>query len=266
MILPINDVYNIDCLKGLEQVKPESVDLLLTDPPFGINFHKVGTQYNRSQKELGKMYSEVSEEDYYDFTLNWIKLAWKSMKPTANGFIFSGWNNLGDILNALTEVGGRLVNHIIWKYQFGVFTKKKFVSSHYHILYFTKLKEKKDHLRTFNRIQEYTNSKNPEKLYFEDVWLIKRDYQKGGDKTPTRLPLAVTDKCVRMCSNEGDIILEPFLGSGSVVLSCLKYGRQFIGFEISQPIFNVALKRIEKIKSEVTRADNKLDTWIKNHG
>jgi site-specific DNA-methyltransferase (adenine-specific) len=188
------------------------------------------------------------------------------MKPTASGFIFSGWNNLGDILNALTEVGGRLVNHIIWKYQFGVFTKKKFVSSHYHLLYFTKLNEKKDHLRTFNRIKKYTNSKNPEKLYFEDVWLIKRDYQRGGDKTPTRLPLAVTDKCVRMGSKKGDTILEPFLGSGSVVLSCLKYGRQFIGFEISQPIFNVALKRIEKVKSELTKTDSKLDSWIKDRG
>jgi site-specific DNA-methyltransferase (adenine-specific) len=262
LTLKINNVYNIDCFEGLTQIKPESVDFLLTDPPFGINFHKMGTQYNRSQKELGKMYTEVSEVEYYDFTLNWLKIAWKTLKPTASGLIFSGWSNLGDILNALAEVGGRLVNHIIWKYQFGVFTKKKFVSSHYHILYFTKLKEKDDYLRTFNRISEYTNSKNPKKLYFEDVWIIKRDYQKGGEKTPTRLPLAVTDKCVRMCSNEGDIILEPFMGSGSVVLSCLKYNRKFIGFEISQSIFNVALNRIEKMKEELTKSDG-LDNWFK---
>lgn len=262
MTLSLNSVHNIDCFEGLKRIKPESIDLLLTDPPFGIDFHKVGTQYNRSQKELGKMYTEIPQENYYEFTLNWLQAVWKTLKPNGSGLIFSGWNNLGDILNALTEIGGRLVNHIIWKYQFGVFTKKKFVSSHYHLLYFTKLSEKNDNQRTFNRIAEFTNSKNPKKLYFEDVWIINRDYQKGGEKTPTRLPLAVTDKCVQMCSNENDVILEPFLGSGSVALSCLKFNRQFIGFEISKPIFNVAVGRIEEMKQQLKPNKRKIDSWL----
>jgi site-specific DNA-methyltransferase (adenine-specific) len=251
----------MDCLEGLAKIEKNSVDLLLTDPPFGIDFHKVGTQYNRMQKELGKMYHEVPADEYYEFTLNWLKKSWEVMKPTASGYIFSGWNRLGDILNALTEIGFRIVNHIIWKYQFGVFTKKRFVTSHYHILYFTKLKLKDDKLRTFNRVLEYSTS--PGKLYFEDVWYIKRDYQKGGDKTPTRLPLAVTDKCVRMASKEGDMILEPFLGSGSVVLSAIKYNRQYIGFELSKDIFNVAKKRIKSLKSELIPSENQLDHfWV----
>ncbi|MFX1282689.1 MAG: DNA-methyltransferase [Promethearchaeota archaeon] len=259
MNLSVNEIYNKNCLEGLDQIKPESVDLLLTDPPFGIDFDKVGSQYNRKQKELGRFYTEI-HGDYYDFTLQWLQAAWKAMKPTANGFIFSGWNRLGDILNALTEIGFRLVNHLIWKYQFGVFTKKRFVTSHYHILYFTKLAAKEDSNRTFNRISEYSSSLG--KLYFEDVWRIKRDYQKGGEKTPTRLPLAVTDKCIRMGSNEGDIVLEPFLGSGSVVISCIKYNRRYIGFEISEKIFTIAKKRIEKMQNHLEGRSYKLDDWL----
>ncbi|MFX1544774.1 MAG: DNA-methyltransferase [Promethearchaeota archaeon] len=259
MTQSINDIYNQNCLEGMDQIEPKTVDLLLTDPPFGIDFDKVGSQYNRKQKELGRFYIEISG-NYYDFTVQWLQAAWKAMKPTASGFIFSGWNHLSDILNALSKVGFRLVNHLIWKYQFGVFTKKRFVASHYHILYFTKLLEKEDSLRTFNRIPEYSSS--PGKLYFEDVWRINRDYQKGGEKTPTRLPLAVTDKCVRMGSNEGDLILEPFLGSGSVVLSCIKFNRQYLGFEISEPIFLIAKKRIIKIKKQLARKDSNLDSWL----
>ncbi len=259
MNLSINAVYNKDCLEGLGQIEPETVDLLLTDPPFGIDFDKVGSQYNRKQKELGLLYAEI-REDYYDFTLLWLKAAWKAMKPTASGFIFSGWNRLGDILNALTETGFRLVNHLIWKYQFGVFTKKRFVTSHYHLLYFTKLAAKDDNVRTFNRISEYSSS--PGKLYFEDVWRIKRDYQKGGEKTPTRLPLAVTDKCVQMGSKEGDLVLEPFLGSGSVVLSCIKHNRRYLGFEISEPIFTIAKKRIGKMRNQLEEKSNNLDNWL----
>lgn len=261
-VKPINQIYNMDCLEGLTQVEKNSIDLLLTDPPFGIDFHKVGGQYNRKQKELGKMYHEVPADEYYEFTLNWLKKSWDVMKPTASGFIFSGWNNLGDILNALSEIGFRIINHIIWKYQFGVFTKKRFVTSHYHILYFTKLELKDDKLRTFNRISEYSTS--PGKYYFEDVWYIKRDYQKGGDKTPTRLPLAITDKCVRMASNEGDVVLEPFLGSGSVVLSAMNYNRQFIGFELSKNIFEIAQRRIQVAKNEKIDQESNLDQWLKS--
>ncbi|UCE12514.1 MAG: site-specific DNA-methyltransferase [Candidatus Heimdallarchaeota archaeon] len=261
MTLSINKVYNKDCLEGLDQLDSESVDLLLTDPPFGIDFDKVGSQYNRKQKDLGQIYTEV-KEDYYNFTLQWLQAAWLAMKPTASGFIFSGWNQLFNILNALSTVGFRLVNHIIWKYQFGVFTKKRFVTSHYHILYFTKLPEKDDKLRTFNRISEYSSS--PGKLYFEDVWRIKRDYQKGGEKTPTRLPLAVTDKCVRIGSNEGDLVLEPFMGSGSVILSCIKYNRRYIGFEISEKIFSVAQNRIQMIKQQLNEKGDNLERWLAN--
>ena len=260
MKVQVNQINNIDCLEGLKFIEPESIDLLLTDPPFGIDFHKVGTQYNRKQKDLGHLYSEVDSADYSNFTLNWLRAAWDAMKPTASGFIFSGWNNLADILNAIEEIGFRLINHIIWKYQFGVFTKKRFVTSHYHILYFTKLALKDDKLRVFKRIPEYSSS--PGKLYFEDVWYIKRDYQKGGEKTPTRLPLAITDKCVRMASNEGDVVLEPFLGSGSVIMSCLRYKRHYLGFEISEQIFNVAKKRIAKIKKEIDDRGPGLENWL----
>lgn len=261
MSLKVNQIYNMDCLAGLDQIEKESVDLLLTDPPFGINFHKVGSQYNRKQKDLGKIYYEIPEADYYDFTLSWLSKCKAVMKPTASGFIFSGWNNLGDILNAISKLDFRVINHIIWKFQFGVFTKKRYVTSHYHILYFTNLKEKNDKLRTFNRISDYSTS--PGKLYFEDVWRIKRDYQKGGDKTPTRLPLAVTDKCIRMASNGGDLILEPFLGSGSVVLSAMKYNRNYIGFEISEEIFRVAEKRKKALEKDLITTNGSLEKWIK---
>ncbi len=264
MTLELNQIYNMDCVEGLSQLERNSIDLLLTDPPFGIDFHKVGSQYNRKQKELGKMYHEVPASDYYEFTLSWLSKCHKVMKAEASGFIFSGWNHLGDILNALTELKLRIINHCVWKFQFGVFTKKRFVTSHYHILYFTKLKIKDDKQRTFNRIPEYSSS--PGKLYFEDVWRIKRDYQKGGEKTPTRLPLAVTDKCIRMASNEGDTVLEPFLGSGSVVLSAIKYKRNYVGFEISEKIFQIAQKRINSLEKDLNSKDKSLEFWLNQDG
>ncbi|MHA2031487.1 MAG: DNA methyltransferase, partial [Candidatus Kariarchaeaceae archaeon] len=65
-----------------------------------------------------------------------------------------------------------------------------------------------------------------------------------------------------MASNKGDLILEPFLGSGSVVISALKYDRQFIGFELSNEIYKIAKRRIHSQKEEVEDRKNNLDYWI----
>ena len=78
-------------------------------------------------------------------------------------------------LKVLTEAGFTTINHLIWKYQFGVFTKKKYVTSHYHILFVVKNPAR----YTFNKIDHYP----------EDVWVINREYWKGKKKTPTKLPL-----------------------------------------------------------------------------
>ena len=75
---------------------------------------------------------------------------------------FSGWTNLGDILSAVKKSGLVVVNHVIWKYQFGVFTERKFVTSHYHVLFLAKTKN-----YYFNKIMHYPL----------DVWEINRTYE-----------------------------------------------------------------------------------------
>ena len=91
---------------------------------------------------------------------------------------------------ALDHVGFITVNHIIWKYQFGVVTKKKFVTSHYHCLYVCK-NEKKRKFYPFLRFKQNSKSDEGRSLHYkdkEDVWDIKREYWTGDEKTPTKLP------------------------------------------------------------------------------
>ncbi len=96
------------------------------------------------------------------------------------------------------------------KYQFGVFTRKKFVTSHYHIIYVVK----NPLSYTFNKVEHYP----------EDVWSIKREYWKGRQKTPTKLPSELVRKILDFSSNPGDIVLDPFLGSGTVAVVSREMG------------------------------------------
>lgn len=168
------------------------------------------------------------------------------LAPSGSMFVFSGYNNLKDILVAADEVGLELVNHIIWKYQFGVATKKKFVTSHYHLLYYCK----DERLRRFYQGARYSGlerSSNGGSVRYqdmEDVWLIPREYWTGKIKTPTKLPRAIIEKILAYTTLPGDLVMDPFLGSGQTAVVSALEGRHYVGFEIVPEYFYYVVERL----------------------
>jgi site-specific DNA-methyltransferase (adenine-specific) len=217
---PFHDdtLYEGDALTLLPKVPDGAVDLIVTDPPFAIDFKAQRLNYNRTGSNVLEGYREIPEEEYGEFTRQWIAGAERVLAPAGSMYIFSGWNRLRDILEGIDAAGLTTINHLIWKYQFGVFTKKKYVTSHYHILFV--VKDPKQY--TFNKIDHYP----------EDVWIINREYWKGRKKTPTKLPAELVKKILRYSSNPGDLVLDPFLGSGTVAVAAHQEGRHFLGFEV----------------------------------
>ncbi len=232
----LNEIYLGDSLVLMKDIPAGSIDLIVTDPPFAIDFKAKRSNYNRSQERVLEGYNEIPKERYYEFTLRWMREAHRILKDTGSMYVFSGWTNLKDILNAIDEVGFITINHIIWKYQFGVFTRRKFVTSHYHILFVVKDEKR----YKFNKIEHYP----------EDVWFVKREYWKGKVKTPTKLPLEIVKKIILYSSDEGDVVFDPFLGSGTVAVAAKLLNRRFLGFEIVPQYYELARERIAKTERE----------------
>ncbi len=230
----LDKIHNCDCIEGMKKMPAGCVDLVLTDPPFAIGFQKAGGQYNRKSANVLQGYNEIEREKYFEFTLTWLTECNRILKGDGSMFLISGWSNLRDVLNAVEEVGLHTVNHLIWKYQFGVFTKKKFVTSHYHVLFLAKNKKS----YTFNKIDHYP----------EDVFFIKRDYWTNKVKTPTRLPEALVDKLILYGSNAGDVVLDPFIGSGTTAACAKKLTRRYTGFEINPDYADFARKRLKQVQ------------------
>ena len=245
--LSLNQIYHMDCLDGMVRIPDNSIDLVITDPPFAIDFRAKRSNYNRSYGRVLEGYTEIKEEDYFQFTVSWMKKIKSLIKPSGSMYIFSGWNNLKDILLALDELGYVTVNHIIWKYQFGVTTKRRFVTSHYHCLYVCK----DDRARKFFPNARYGQDQKSEQgrsLQYkdkEDVWNIKREYWTGDKKTPTKLPAEIIRKILLYSSEADDVVCDPFLGSGQVAVVSKMMKRQFIGFEIVKDYYDFALQRLE---------------------
>ena len=246
--IEFNKIYNMDCLEGMKYISDKTIDLIITDPPFAIDFKAKRNNYHRIAARVLEGYNEIPKEKYYDFTFKWMRDAYRILKESGSMYIFSGWNNLKDILNAIDEIGFITVNHIIWKYQFGVVTKRKFVTSHYHCLYVCKNEEKRKFF-PYGRYDKTLKNEKGGSLHYEDkedVWLIKREYWTGDKKTPTKLPAELIKKILMYSSKEGDVVLDPFLGSGQVAVVSKMLNRRYIGFEIVKEYYEFAKERLEK--------------------
>jgi len=225
-----DSIIHGDALELLPTVPSGTVELIVTDPPFAIDFRAQKMNYNRTGANVLDGYREVDSREYADFSMRWMVEAYRILAPSGSMYVFSGWNRLKDVLSALDDTGFSTINHIIWKYQFGVFTRKKYVTSHYHILFAVKNPAK----YTFNKVEHYP----------EDVWIINREYWKGRKKTPTKLPSDLVRKILSFSSNPGDLVLDPFLGSGTVAVVSKEMGRQFLGFELVSEYYDFARERL----------------------
>lgn len=247
-----NIYFNGDCITGARKYIPSnSVDLIITDPPYGINGDKLHKHYNRNEAFVVEGYVEVPASEYGEFSLNWIKEAERILKPGGSIYIVSGYTNLYHILHALRHTDLKEVNHIIWKYNFGVYTSRKYVSSHYHILFYEKPGEK----RTFNlesRFGVKEKDSTDGSLNYqdrEDVWIINREYKPGQVKNKNELPTELLIKMIQYSSNEGDLVCDLFLGGFSTAKVAVGLNRRATGFEISPLMFDTRIEEIKTIES-----------------
>jgi site-specific DNA-methyltransferase (adenine-specific) len=247
--LDINRIYNDDCLNGLSKIKEESIDLVFTDPPYGINFGKNEGLYNRSKEGVIDGYIDIPQEDYESFSEDWIKECFRVLRSSGSIYIVSGDRNLEFVLRGLRKAGFHVLNHLSWSYQFGVWNTSKYITSHNSIIFAVKdikkyrfyplarysLDERTDNGKSANNKDRKTNFN-----------ISKERWSKVNYTTPTKLPKKLLEKIFSYSSIEDDIILDPFLGSGQSAFIAREMGRKYIGFEKSENIYEFAKRRLKE--------------------
>jgi site-specific DNA-methyltransferase (adenine-specific) len=246
-----NVFYHGDCRAGAARyLEDESVDLIITDPPYGIDGDQLHRHYNRDEGYVVDGYVEVPQKEYAAFSREWIGEAERVLKPGGSVYVVSGYTNLVHILTALRDAGLREVNHVIWKYTFGVFTRRKFVSSHYHVLYY----EKPGAKRTFHlesRFGTCERSGDGGSLNYrdrEDVWEINREYKPGRVKNKNELPYQLLVKMLQYSSSEGDLVCDFFLGGFSTAVAAIGLNRRATGFELSGRAFDSGTGKLRTVE------------------
>jgi site-specific DNA-methyltransferase (adenine-specific) len=244
----------------------EPLDLVIADPPFNIGFDKSSHEYGSSQY---KLYSDdMSDEAYARFSRDWVEACHRALSPGGSMYIVSGWTNLHHLLSAVHASPFHVLNHIVWRYTWGVYTKRRFVTSHYHVLLL--VKDPKDYV--FNRLERYQEDvwdegpdgegppgEDVEERWVEgDVWFFP-EYNRGNDPDrikghPCQLPVKLLRKMILTSSDEGDLVGDVFSGSGGTVLAARQTGRRVIAFEVD-PDYEEVIKRKASWGQPVERRD-----------
>ena len=240
-------VYNQSCVEGMrEHVADDSIDLIFTDPPYGIKGDELDVHYHRDESKVVPGYVDVPLNEYAKFSLDWITECERVLRPGGSMYIVSGYTNLHHILNALHSTDLEEINHIIAKYSFGVSTKNKFVSSHYHVLFWQK-PDRGSQKRTFNSNYKYTDQKDSyhDRLSVQDM---PRDYKPGQVKNKNQLSEDFIAKFVLYSSNRGDTVLDCFGGGLTTGRTALRWGRNFVGFELNQHAYDAFVPTLAEVE------------------
>lgn len=233
-MIGLNNIIQGDCIDVMSRMPDKCVDLIVADPPYNVG------------KDYGNNSDNQSKEDYLTFSKKWISEAYRVLKDDGTIYVFGGKLYIAYLYIILEEIGFNNNGWIVWHYTQGVGRKKGFSSRHDDILVFTKSSN-----YTFN----LDSVKIPQKYYRKvnnmrganpgNVWSLSHIHYSESNRTihPTQKPHALYERMILSSSNEGDIVLDPFAGSGSSMVVAKKTNRQFIGIELESDY--VELSRIE---------------------
>lgn len=257
----LDKIFNQDCIDGMKQIPDKSIDLIIADPPYNLSSgNEIHFEGNKVISGMGGKWDKRIEEwdnytfkDYFIFTLNWLSEAKRILKPTGSLWIFGTYHNIGAINCACQILGLEILNEVIWykNNSFPNLAGRRLTASHENILwchaYPKKRKYKFNYEQSKNGDYAYDNLKSDGKQ-MRTVWSIPNNKEKWElkyGKHPTQKPFRLMKRIIELTTDENDIVLTPFSGSGTECLSAKIMGRHYIGFEISKEYYDLSLKRLE---------------------
>jgi site-specific DNA-methyltransferase (adenine-specific) len=262
-----NEVWTGDCISMLDKVPAGTVDLAFADPPFNIGY------------EYDLYHDRQTKPDYLAWTDRWLEAVRRVLKPTGAVWVAIGDEAAAEVKIRLDALGLTMRNWVVWHYTFGVSCTKKFNRSHAHLLYYVADPK----AFTFNpdavrvpsaRQTTYADRRaNPVGKLPDDTWVLRPQetaahFRPDGDTWavsrvcgtfkertahPCQMPEALLERVIRSTSNPGDLVLDPFAGSGTTLVAAKRLGRKYLGIELSPDYADAIQERLAGVKPETGR-------------
>jgi DNA modification methylase len=259
---PRTEVYVGDCRKVLQELPGNSVDLIFADPPFNWDV------------PYGEWNDAIPREDYLRFTYEWLDGCLATLSDRGAFWVNIPDDTAAEIVVHLKLRGLVMINWCIWHFRFGQHRTGNFIVSKVHALYFARNREKRTWnpeavLEPSDRAAIYDDprtrqTRQPGLRVPLDVWYgpnwgrIQGNNKERRPNHQNQIPEVYMERVIRACSNEGDLVLDPFLGSGTTGTIARALGRRSIGIEYSSKNAGSAFERIRRgpIRLQGTAAES----------
>lgn len=220
--MELNKIYNEDCLEGMKNMESGSVDLVVTDPPYLVNY-KTGRRKDKTHR-FNKV---ILNDDNEQLIIDYINECYRVLKNNSAMYMFCSSDKV-DFFKQQLEKKFKIKNMIIWvKNNHTAGDLKGAFGRKYEIIFLV-VKGKK-----------HFNGKR-----LTDIW----EFDKVSGKKQlhqNQKPLDLIKQCIVKHSDEGDLVFDGFAGSGTTVIACKELKRDFIGFELDKSYYDIAIERVE---------------------
>jgi len=237
-------LFHGDCLEILPEFPNNFADMIFADPPYFLSNGGITCHAGR-MVSVNKGKWDVSQgiEENHKFNLAWLKECQRALTPNGTIWVSGTAHVIFSVGFAMQQLGFKILNDIIWF--------KPNASPNLSCRYFTHSTEtviwaaknqKSKHTFNYVLMKELSNGKQ-----MRNLWEISpsQPKEKVHGKHPTQKPLALLDRIIQASTNEEELVLDPFNGSGSTGIAALRLGRKYIGIELSKEYLNLTIKRID---------------------
>ena len=242
-----------DCISHLSSIPDNSIDLIFADPPYNLQLGGELLRPNNTRVDgVDDEWDKFENFAAYDsFTEEWLKQCHRILKNSGSIWVIGSYHNIHRIGTALQNIGFWLLNDVIWQKTNPMpnFRGRRFTNAQETLIWCSKGKEHKKY--TFN--YEAMKSLN-EDIQMRSDWLLplctgtERLKKNGRKAHPTQKPESLIQRIVLATSNPNDIVLDPFLGSGTTAAVAKSLGRRWIGIELSQEYADIASNRLQSVE------------------
>lgn len=246
----IDTIICRDAISILKKMPPKSVDLIFADPPFNV----------------GKAYKD-KRENYYQWCGEWIGLCFRVLKSTGSFYLMTIPRHLSRVMRFM-DIKGEFINLITWRNVASVSSKRTFWGEYQPILLYGKTDQyifntyAQRTLHPINRWGKMTTAPQGQmKDRWDDIqfiWAGNNTHPEavmapGTNKKahPCQMPVALAERAILFSTNEGNTVLDPFMGSGSTAIGAIRTNRHYIGIELEQKFVDLSEERIRQEQSQL---------------
>ncbi len=251
----LDRIYLGDCVEGMALLPSRTIDLIFADPPYNLG------------KDYGNNRMSLSEAEYREWTEEWISECVRILTENGSIYVCADWRYSCLIRSVLIGSGLIIKNRITWRREKGRGSDRNWKNNMEDIWFAVMSEDYKfnvDEVKVRKRViapyrengipKDWVETEEGERYrytYPSNIWtdtVVPFWSMPENTPHPTQKPEMILERIIRASSDPGDIVLDPFMGSGTTAVVATKLGRHFIGFEINEEYLRLSMKRLDLIQ------------------